>query len=355
MLRSVLFANSHNNYPKRIFSGIQPTGSIHLGNYLGAIAQWIKLQQENENLILSIADLHSITLPHDPEKLSQNIFELTATLLACGINTQKTILFQQSTVHTHAELSWCLGCITTMARLAHLPQYKEKSVELKDIPLGLFVYPVLQAADILAYKATHVPVGEDQVQQIQLAQELTRIFNHKFGQTFPTPHTLITSSEYGRIKSLRNPTKKMSKSDPDIKSRICLTDSTDDIVNKIKKAVTDFTSEVTFNPEERPGVSNLISIHSFVTNKSVDDICREAENLNTGQYKMVVADAVVSYIKPIQESISRYLDDKTYLVGILEEGRDKAFGISQNTLEEVHQKMGLKVLLKEATKITMKS
>ncbi|ENN80158.1 hypothetical protein D910_07650 [Dendroctonus ponderosae] len=179
-------------YPPRVFSGIQPTGSIHIGNYLGAISQWVKLQDQNEDLILSIVDLHSITLPHDPHTLSTNILELTATLLGSGIDPNKVILFQQSNVHAHAELCWCLGCISTMARLAHLPQYKEKSASLKNIPLGLFVYPVLQAADILSYKSTHIPVGEDQVQQIQLCQELARMFNSKFGETFPIPHTMIT-------------------------------------------------------------------------------------------------------------------------------------------------------------------
>ncbi|KAL1491867.1 hypothetical protein ABEB36_012397 [Hypothenemus hampei] len=183
---------SEGSFPPKVFSGIQPTGSIHLGNYLGAISQWLELQNQNEDLILSIVDLHSITLPQDPEKLSKNVTELAATLLGCGLDPNKIILFQQSHVHAHAELSWCLGCICTMARLAHLPQYKEKSANLKNIPLGLFVYPVLQAADILCYKTTHVPVGEDQVQQIQLCQELAKMFNSRFGNTFPIPHTLIT-------------------------------------------------------------------------------------------------------------------------------------------------------------------
>lgn len=343
--------SSEKQYPKRIFSGIQPTGSIHLGNYLGAIAQWINLQNNNEDLILCIADLHSITLPHEPENLSRNIIELAATLLGCGIDPERTILFQQSNVPAHAELSWCLGCISTMARLAHLPQYKEKSASLKDIPLGLYIYPVLQAADILTYKATHVPVGEDQIQQIQLCQELARMFNNRYGQTFPIPHTLITSSEYGRIKSLRDPSKKMSKSDPDAKSRICLTDSIDDIVSKIKKAVTDCTSQVTYNPDERPGVSNLISIHSFVTKKSVGDICREVEGLNTGQYKTVVADAVVSYVKPIQESIARYINDQGYLLEILNIGKNRASEIANENLKQVHENLGLKVPLKDRKKI----
>lgn len=339
------------SYTKTIFSGIQPTGSIHLGNYLGAIVQWKNLQDQNENLILSIVDLHAMTLPHNPSELSRNIIELTATLLGCGLDPNKVILFQQSTVHEHAELCWCLGCISTMARLAHLPQYKEKSATVRDVPLGLFVYPVLQAADILSYKATHVPVGEDQIQQIQLSQELARIFNNRFGQTFPIPHTLITSSEYGRIKSLRDPSKKMSKSDPDPKSRICLTDKPDDILKNIKKAITDFQSEVTYDPEKRPGVSNLVSIHSFVTGKTVDEVCNEAQNLNTGEYKFRVADAVVAYVKPIQESISRYLNDELYLQSVLAEGSEKATEIAHNTLKEVHEKLGLKATVRKSQKL----
>ncbi|XP_050306662.1 tryptophan--tRNA ligase, mitochondrial [Anthonomus grandis grandis] len=330
-------------YPTRVFSGIQPTGSIHLGNYLGAISQWVQLQNQNKDLILSIVDLHSITLPHEPKKLSRNILELTATLLACGIDPNKAILFQQSKVSAHAELCWCLGCISTMARLAHLPQYKEKSENLKNIPLGLFVYPVLQAADILSYKATHIPVGEDQVQQIQLCQELARIFNGRFGETFPIPRSLITSSEYGRVRSLRDPSKKMSKSDPDEKSRICMTDMPDTIARNIKKAVTDFTSEVTFDPVNRPGVSNLISIHSFVSGKSVNDICQEVQGIDTGKYKFVVADAVISYVKPIQEKIGHYLNDVGYLYGVLEEGNAKAAQIANVTLKEVHEKLGMTV------------
>ncbi|CAG9862866.1 unnamed protein product [Phyllotreta striolata] len=338
---------------KRIFSGIQPTGSIHLGNYLGAIAQWVKFQEQGQDVIVSIADLHSMTVPpHDPKELSKNIQEIAATLLGCGIDPRKTILFQQSTVAVHTQLSWCLGCICTMPRLSHLPQYKEKSKDLKDIPLGLFIYPVLQAADVLAYKATHVPVGEDQVQQIQLCQDLARMFNKRFGETFPIPQTVITGSEFARLRSLRDPNKKMSKSDPDPKSRICVTDKPDDIVRNIKKAVTDFTSEVTYDPDKRPGVSNLINIHSFVTNKSVADICREAKNLDTGKYKLVVAEAVVEYLKPIQSKISNYLENPQYLVDVLEEGREKAEEIALKSWIEVEEKLGLKI--KVPTKKHMK-
>ncbi|EFA03333.2 tryptophan--tRNA ligase, mitochondrial [Tribolium castaneum] len=335
------YSSSVPKFPRRIFSGIQPTGQIHLGNYLGAIAQWVKLQENNEDMILSIVDLHSITLPQDPKTLSKNILEMAATLLACGIDPSKVILFQQSMVPAHTHLSWCLGCICTMPRLAHLPAYKEKSANLKDIPLGLFVYPVLQAADILAYKATHVPVGEDQAQHIQLTQDLARMFNNRFGETFPTPHCIFPGSDFARLRSLRDPAKKMSKSDPDPKSRICLIDPPDEIVKKIKKSVTDFTSEVTYDPENRPGVANLISIHSFVTGKTVSQICDEAKNLNTGQYKLQVADAVVSHVAPIQKKISDLLHNQDFLLQVLESGAEKATEISEATLQEVKDKLGL--------------
>ncbi|XP_056644142.1 tryptophan--tRNA ligase, mitochondrial [Diorhabda sublineata] len=340
-----------NRYPKRIFSGIQPTGAIHLGNYLGAISQWVKLQDQGEDVMISIADLHSMTLPHDPRQLSRNIQEIAATLLGCGINPEKTILFQQSKVPVHTQLSWCLGCICTMPRLAHLPQYKEKSKDLKDIPLGLFVYPVLQAADILAYKGTHVPVGEDQIQQIQLTQDLARMFNKRFGETFPIPHALVTGTEFAKLRSLRDPAKKMSKSETDSKSRICLTDNITDIQRNIKKAVTDFTSEVTYEPDKRPGISNLINIHSFVANKSVDEICREAKNINTGEYKLIVSNALAEFLKPIQDKITHYLSDTVLLADVLEQGREKANDIATKNWNEVQYKLGLNMDVKLANRI----
>jgi tryptophanyl-tRNA synthetase len=356
-------ATAQSKFPRRIFSGIQPTGQIHLGNYLGAVSQWVKLQQNNEDMILSIVDLHSMTLPHDPKTLPNSILEMTATLLACGIDPSKVILFQQSMVPAHTHLSWCLGCISTMARLAHLPTFKEKSANLKDVPLGLYIYPVLQAADILAYKATHVPVGEDQTQNIELTQDLARMFNNRFGETFPIPHCIYTGSEFSRLKSLRDPSKKMSKSDPDPKSRICLNDSPDDILKKIKKSVTDFTSEVTFDPDKRPGVSNLISIHSFVSGRTVEEICGEVQNVNTGKYvekqvlnmstlifryKLQVAEAVISHVQPIQKRIDDLMSDEEYLAKVLKMGAEKATEISENTLDEVKRKLGLQFRIKSA-------
>lgn len=326
---------------KTIFSGIQPTGTIHLGNYFGAVRRWIELQESGEDVIYSIVDLHSITLPQDPKTLHSNIIMMAASLIACGIDPNQAILFQQSRVSEHAQFNWVLGCITTMARLNHLPQYKEKSSMLKEIPLGLYVYPVLQAADILLYRATHVPVGDDQRQHIQLAAHLARVFNNKFGHTFTLPRSLVYDDTTARVRSLRQPARKMSKSEMDPKSRINLTDSPDCIREKFKKAVTDFTSAVYYDAENRPGVSNLIAIHSSITGKSFDDIRTDCENMTTAQYKLLVADVVIDHFSPIRQRIEQLLKESGHLNQLLDQGADRAKSIAARTWEEVKQKVGL--------------
>lgn len=326
-------------YPKRIFSGIQPTGSVHLGNYFGAIRRWVELQNSGEAVLCSIVDLHSITLPQNPQRLRENILLMTATLIACGIDVKRSILFQQSKVPMHTELCWVLCSITTMARLAHLPQFKEKSESLKNVPLGLYIYPVLQAADILLYKATHVPVGQDQAQHIQLAQDLAQIFNRQFGKTFPIPHTLISDNPSQRIKSLREPMKKMSKSHTNAKSRLDILDEPDILLEKVKKAITDFTSEVTYEPERRPGVTNLIDIHSLLTGKTPEEICKEAVGLNTGQYKLVLADVIIEKLSPIRKDVLRLIREPAYLDEILKEGAERATELATDCWTEVTEKV----------------
>ncbi|XP_048509899.1 tryptophan--tRNA ligase, mitochondrial isoform X2 [Athalia rosae] len=328
------------SYPQRIFSGIQPTGAVHLGNYLGAIQRWVDLQNSNHDVLYSIVDMHSITLPQDPKELKNNILEITATLLACGIDPEKSILFQQSTVPMHAELCWVLGCLTTMPRLGQLPQFKEKSAKVKDIPLGLYIYPVLQSADILLYKSTHVPVGEDQLQHLQLAQHLAKLFNNRFGETFPIPHAMINDDSSARIKSLRDTTKKMSKSDTDHKSRIELTDEPKVLLRKIKKAITDFTSEVTYAPVERPGVANLINIHSLLSGKSHHQICKDAEGLETAQYKMVVADVLIEKLSPIRNRLLDLRKEPQYLEEVLRKGGERARNLAIDCWHEVRDKVG---------------
>ncbi|KAL2719632.1 hypothetical protein V1478_011094 [Vespula squamosa] len=354
-IRSFSRKSVKTEYSRRIFSGIQPTGNVHLGNYLGAIQKWVELQNSEKIVIWSIADMHSITLPHNPVTLKDNIFKITATLLACGIDPQKSILFQQSNVSMHAELCWILGCITTMARLGHLPQFKEKSENLKNIPLGLYIYPILQAADILLYRATDVPVGQDQAQHIQLAQDLANSFNKRYGDTFPIPRTLICDDASRRIRSLRDPLKKMSKSDKDLKSRLDLTDKPEVVLEKVKKAVTDFTSEVNYEPETRPGVSNLIAIHSLLTGKSPEEICKDAQGLDTGKYKLVLADVIIQKLRPIQEEIFRLLNEQLYLDEVLKIGSQKAIELAFDCYSDVKNKIGFErnVAGKQKTKYTI--
>ncbi|XP_051564433.1 tryptophan--tRNA ligase, mitochondrial-like [Myxocyprinus asiaticus] len=322
----------------RVFSGIQPTGVPHLGNYLGALESWVALQGEYSSVMYSIVDLHSITQPQDPQLLRENILDMAASLLACGIDPTRSILFQQSQVLEHAELSWILGCLTSMPRLRHLPQWKMKSKQKNEGSVGLYTYPVLQAADILLYKSTHVPVGEDQIQHLELAQDLARIFNNQFGEFFLEPRALLSSTR--KVKSLRDPSSKMSKSDPQKLATVFLTDTPDDIVLKIRRAVTDFTSEVTYEPESRPGVSNLVSMHSAVSGQSVEEVVRLAEGMDTGQYKDVVADAVVQKLEPIRLEIQRLRADRGHLESLLIDGAEKARSLAVPVMMEVRKRVG---------------
>ncbi|KAF4108988.1 hypothetical protein G5714_010061 [Onychostoma macrolepis] len=286
----------------------------------------------------SIVDLHSITQPQDPQMLRENILNMAASLLACGIDPTRSILFQQSQVSEHAELSWILGCLTSMPRLRHLPQWKMKSKQKNEGSVGLYTYPVLQAADILLYKSTHVPVGEDQIQHLELAQDLARIFNNQYGEFFPEPRALLSGPR--KVKSLRDPSSKMSKSDPQKLATVFLTDTPDDIVLKIRRAVTDFTSEVTYEPESRPGVSNLVSMHAAVSGKSVEEVVRLAEGMDTGQYKNVVAEAIVQKLQPIRLEIQRLRADRGHLESLLAKGAENARSLAAPVMTEVRKLVG---------------
>ncbi|KAI9587014.1 tryptophan--tRNA ligase, mitochondrial [Glossina fuscipes] len=353
--RPTVLEDTGPNFPRKIFSGIQPSGSLHLGNYLGAIQKWIRLQNAQESVTFCIVDMHSITLPQCPVALRENIFEMAATILACDINPDYSTLFVQSTVPEHMELCWILSCLCTMPRLGHLPQYKEKAKMVKDVPLGLYVYPILQAADILLYKATHVPVGEDQLQHIQLTQHLAKNFNNRYGPTFPICQAMIENQDAARVRSLRNPSKKMSKSDLDSRATINIRDEPDVIVDKIKKAVTDFTSDVSYDPNSRPGVSNLVAIHSLVTGVSIDQVLEDAKCLDTGRYKMRVAEAVVEHLKPMRMKIDFHLSRRQELINVLQKGADKAREQARETLAEIREKIGLgisPVIPQSLTKLT---
>ncbi|XP_068079471.1 tryptophan--tRNA ligase, mitochondrial isoform X2 [Danio rerio] len=286
----------------------------------------------------SIVDLHSITQPQDPQVLRDNIMDMAASLLACGIDPTRSILFQQSQVSEHAELSWILGCLTSMPRLRHLPQWKMKSKQKNEGSVGLYTYPVLQAADILLYKSTHVPVGEDQIQHLELAQDLARIFNNQYGEFFPEPRALLSGTR--KVKSLRDPSSKMSKSDPQRFSAVFLTDTPDDIALKIRRAVTDFTSEVTYEPDTRPGVSNLVSMHAAVSGQTIEGVIRLAEGMDTGQYKNMVAEAIIKKLQPIRLEIQRLRADQGYLESLLAQGAEKARSLAAPVMKEVRKLLG---------------
>ncbi|XP_061493795.1 tryptophan--tRNA ligase, mitochondrial [Rhineura floridana] len=325
---------------KRIFSGIQPTGIPHLGNYLGAIASWVKLQEECNSVLYSIVDLHSLTVPKEPMVLRTGILDMTAVLLACGINPQKCFIFQQSQVPEHTELGWILGCLTSMPRLQHLPHWKVKNAsQMNDGTVGLFTYPVLQAADILLYKSTHVPVGEDQVLHLELTQDTARCFNRKFGIFFPVPKAILTTTK--KVRSLRDPTSKMSKSDPQKLATVNITDSPEEIILKFRKAVTDFTSEVTYDPDHRPGVSNLVAIHSAVMGLSTEEVVHQSVGLDTARYKAVVAEAVIEKLAPIRNEFMRLKEDRSYLEKVLRTGTEKAKELAAPTCWEIKRLVGL--------------
>ena len=327
-----------------IFSGIQPTGVIHLGNLFGAVWQWKELLEDPKNdCIFCVVDLHAITLPQKPDDLRHSSRRMIASLMASGIDYEKCLLFKQSDILEHTQLSWILSCVSTLPQLQRLPQFQDKVSQLtkkQSVPFGLLSYPVLQAADILLYKAEEVPVGEDQSQQIHLAQDLAEKFNQVFGDTFPIPRPKFDEHAL-RIKSLRDPSKKMSKSDKDPKSRIVLTDTPDAIREKCKKAVTDFTSQISFDPVNRPGVSNLLTIHSLVTTKSPEDICNEFSTLDTAQYKLVLADVLIEFLKPIQGNMNELLKDESYLNSVLVKGKERGEERAKKTLIEVKNKVGL--------------
>ena len=337
---------SHKAGKARTFSGIQPTGTLHLGNYFGAVQQWVKEVNSSteapEQRIFCVVDLHAITMPQKPEELKKNIQLMSASLIGCGLDPDKCVVFEQSKVKQHTELSWILGCFSTLPSLQRLSQYKDKSRGMSEVPLGLFIYPVLQAADILLYKAENVPVGEDNLQNVEFTRRLARSFNHRFNQdVFPIPSAVLVEEEASRrIKSLRHPSKKMSKSDTNQKSCLYILDEPDVIRNKITKSVTDSISQVTFDPEERPGVSNLVCIHSRITNKDPSTIVGEVEHLDTGQYKQLLVDVVVEYFKPIREETVRLLKNRDHLDAVLKRGSDRAESIAIETMDQVKKVIG---------------
>lgn len=322
----------------RVFSGIRPTGELHIGNYLGAIKQWVELQKKNECLFC-IVDWHAITTPYKPENLQKNILELVIAYLAAGLDPEKCIFFVQSQVKEHAELAWILGTITPLSKLKMMTQFKEKSKKHPEyVNAGLLNYPLLMAADILLYKTDLVPVGIDQKQHVELTREIARKFNRMFGEVFKIPEVLL--SEGKKIMSLQNPKKKMSKTD-DPKGCIGLFDEPEEIKEKIMKAVTDPGKTIKYEPNKKPGISNLLTIYSLFSGKDIKFLEREFKNKGYEEFKKSLVSLLINSLEPFRKKRKEFLKREVYLKEILEKGRKKAQIIAKSTMEEVRQKMGL--------------
>ena len=325
---------------KIILSGIQATGTLHLGNYLGAINNWIKMQDEYDCYYM-IADLHSLTIRNNPEELRNNTLSIIALYVAAGLDPNKNKIFIQSHVPAHPALSWVLNCYTYMGELSRMTQFKDKSSKHADnINAGLFTYPVLMAADILAYNADLVPVGDDQRQHLEITRNIAERFNSIYGDTFKIPEAYIPKIG-ARIMGLQNPTKKMSKSAPDINDKILLTDEPDVIRKKVKKAVTDSEGIVRYDVENKPGISNLMSIYGIIKEKSMQDIEQEFQGQNYGTFKSAVAEAIVDRLAPIQEKHKALLANPAEIQKIYEAGDKKAMEKTNQLLQEVYKKVGL--------------
>ncbi len=330
---------------KKIFSGVQPTGNLHLGNYLGAIKNFVELQNEKENeCIFCVVDLHAITVKQDPKELKKNIRETVATFIACGIDPAQSIIFNQSMVSAHSEAAWILSCVSRMGWLNRMTQFKEKAGKDKEkASIGLYSYPVLMAADILLYDATHVPVGNDQKQHLELCRDIAQKFNNDFDVTdfLKVPEPLI-QKQFSRIMSLRDGIKKMSKSDPSDLSRINLTDDKDQIINKIKKAKTDPLPlpGVIDNLTERPEAENLLGIYSSLKNQNLQKSLIELNGKNFSEFKEQLSEILIGKIIPISQEIKKLLEDIDFLDSVLLEGSDKADKIASKKMKKMKELVG---------------
>ena len=325
---------------KTLLSGIQPSGDLHLGNYLGAVRNWAALPDEF-NCFYFMADLHTLTVRQNPAELRRRSTTQLAQYIACGLDPEKNVLFLQSHVHEHAELGWILNCYTMFGELSRMTQFKDKCAKNADnINGGLFTYPSLMAADILLYQADYVPVGEDQKQHCELTRDIANRFNNLYGETFKVPEPDIPRVG-ARIMSLGNPTSKMSKSDP--AGCVFLMDSPEEISRKFKRAITDSDTErcVRYDPENKPGVANLMNIYASVTGKSFDEIESEFAGKGYGAFKPAVGDAVIETLRPIREEAERILADKAYLKQVYTDGAMKASSVARKTLRKVYKRVGL--------------
>lgn len=323
---------------KTIFSGVQPSGNLTIGNYLGAIRNWTKLQNDY-NCIYCVVDMHAITVRQVPAELRRRTYETLALYIAAGLDPEKNTLFVQSHVPAHAVLAWDLGCFTMFGELSRMTQFKDKSQKHADnVTSGLFTYPVLMAADILLYQADLVPVGSDQKQHLELARDIAVRFNNTYSDTFIVPDGYIPKTGM-RIMSLADPTKKMSKSDDNPNASVGILDGRDDIIRKFRRAVTDSDTCVRY-AEGKDGINNLMSIYSCFTGKSFGEIEKEFEGKGYGDFKLAVGETVADSLKPIQDDFGRLMKDKKYLEEVMRSGADRASRIAAKTVAKVHRKLG---------------
>jgi tryptophanyl-tRNA synthetase len=331
---------------KRVLSGVQPTGSLHLGNYLGAIRNWVTEQSQYENYFF-IADLHAITVPQDPKQLTENTYYLAALYLACGLDLNHTTIFVQSHISAHAELAWLLNCITPLNWLERMIQFKEKSIKQgEEVSIGLLDYPVLQAADILLYDADLVPVGEDQKQHLELTRDIAARVNFQVGKPeqpiLKIPEPLIRR-DGARVMSLTDGTKKMSKSDPSEYSRINLLDTPDTIQQKVKKCKTDATKGLSFDDPTRPECQNLLSLYMLLSGQSKEQVESTCADMGWGQFKPLLTDTLIESLKPIRDRYEALTQDQDYLLTVLRQGAEKAEQLANKTLQNVKDALGFSI------------
>jgi len=331
---------------QRVLSGIQPTGDLHLGNYLGAIRNWVEIQQEFDSFLF-MADLHAITVPQDPKLLADSTYKVAALYLACGIDLEHATIFVQSHVPAHSELAWLLMCITPLNWLEDMIQFKEKAVKQgENVGAGLLNYPVLQAADILLYEPDKVPVGEDQKQHLELTRDIAARLNYQFGsETQPIlklPEPMIRAAG-ARVMSLTDGTKKMSKSDPSDLSRISLLDPPEQIQHKIKRCKTDPVRGLQFDDAARPECHNLLSLYMIFSNQSKEAVAQECADMGWGQFKPLLTDTLITALKPIQEKYTQIRAEPGYLDAVLHDGKQKAEAIANSTLNKVKQALGFSI------------
>lgn len=328
---------------QRVLSGVQPTGNMHIGNYFGAIRNWVESQTQYENYFF-VADLHAITAPHNPATLASDTYTTAALYLACGADVEHSTIFVQSHVSAHTELAWLLNCITPINWLEDMIQFKEKSVKQEEnVNAGLLNYPVLMAADILLYDADKVPVGEDQKQHLELTRDLVNRLNHLFGTpenpVLKLPEPLILT-DGARVMSLTDGTRKMSKSDPSELSRINMLDSPDTIAKKIKRCKTDAVRGLTFDDRDRPEARNLLTLYLLLSGKSKEEVAAECENMGWGDFKPLLTETTINALKPIQDKYADIMSDRGYLESVLRQGKEQAETIANQTLTKVKKAFG---------------